>query len=107
MSESDTALQLQQLRLQLDRLEQERQQKAAAPAPVAANPEPPPPQDIPEELSAWFDGDGNIDAEAIIENLKASTAKWLDGIDEDLKEAKPSTILLVFGLGVMVGRLTA
>ena len=107
MSETDTALQLQQLRMQLDRLELERQQKASAAQPVAAAPATPPPQEIPEELSAWIDVDGNIDAEAIIENLKSSTAKWLDGIDEDLKEARPSTILLVFGLGVMVGRLTA
>ena len=112
MAASDSSEQLHQLRSQLDALEQERKARAAsAEAALAAAPDPASPDtesalNIPEELTDWLTDDGEIDAEAILERLKDSTSRWLEGLDEDLKDTKPSTILLVFGLGVMVGRLS-
>jgi hypothetical protein len=112
-SDSEQQLeQLKQLRQQLDQLEDERRRAAAPPPPpgamanAAKSPETEPP-DIPEELSGWIHPDGEVDAEAILDSLKSSTSNWLETINEDLKDTKPATILLVFGLGVMVGRLTA
>jgi hypothetical protein len=35
------------------------------------------------------------------------TKEWLSALNEDLKDTKPTTLLAVFGLGVMVGRLTS
>ena len=115
MPQSDTEQQLQQLRQQLDRLEDERRRAAPVTPDVAASPAAAPdpsggnPQgtNIPEELAAWLDPDGELDAEAVLDSLKSSTSGWLESINEDLKDTNPATILLVFGLGVMVGRLTA
>lgn len=108
MSDNDTAEQLRQLRADLDRLEAQRREHAAPPpAPGTTASAAEPVQELPQELAAWLQQDGDIDAEAIIARLKAGTADWLDGLNDDLKDTKPSTILLLFGLGVVVGRLTA
>jgi hypothetical protein len=111
MSEQDTTEQLYAMRAQLQRMEQERlaREKDAAESeripPVTESA--PESEALPPELASWLGEDTDIDAEAVVANLKAGIGRWLDGFDEDLKNTRPSTLLLVFGLGVMVGKMTA
>ncbi len=111
MSEQDTTEQLYAMRAQLQRIEQERlarEKEATATEqipPVAESA--PESAALPPELASWIGEEGDIDAEAVLDNLKAGVGRWLEGFDEDLKNTRPSTLLLVFGLGVMVGKMTA
>ena len=109
MTQQDTTEQLQALRAQLQQIEQERaahdrQATAAAPRPSESSAAT---QALPPELASWLGENGDIDAQEILDNLKAGIGLWLEGFDEDLKNTRPSTLLLVFGLGVMVGKMTA
>jgi hypothetical protein len=47
-----------------------------------------------------------FDAEEVIDTLSTHAKEWLGTLNEDLKHTKTSTLLTVFGLGVIVGRLT-
>jgi hypothetical protein len=47
-----------------------------------------------------------FDAEDAIHTLSTHARDWLGGLNEDLKHTRPSTLLTVFGLGVIIGRLT-
>ena len=38
-------------------------------------------------------------------DLRGHVRQFLDTVDNDLKGAKPSTLLMVFALGVLIGRL--
>ena len=111
MSDQDTTQQLYALRAQLERLEQERLnrersatdresiQSAAVSAPEM--------EELPPELASWLGEIGDIDAEVILDNLKSGIGGWLEGFDEDIKNTRPSTLLLIFGLGVMVSKMTS
>lgn len=59
-----------------------------------------------EELSALKSMLAEFDAEELIESMSTHASAWLGTLNEDLKNTKPSTLLTVFGLGVIVGRLT-
>ena len=111
MSEQDTTEQLYAMRAQLQRMEQERlarekEATATEQVPPAAE-SAPESAALPPELASWIGEEGDIDAEAVLDNLKTGVGRWLEGFDEDLKNTRPSTLLLVFGLGVMVGKMTA
>ncbi len=106
--------QLEAMRAQLRDSEQQRLQQSEAPPDAPPEPARVPepdnqlfPDELPPELVAWIGEDGDIDAQAILDRLKAGAGRWLEGLDEDLKGVRPSTLLLVFGLGVMVGKMTA
>jgi len=47
-----------------------------------------------------------FDAEDAIDNISTHARQWLDALNKDLKHTNPGTLLTVFGLGVIVGRLT-
>jgi hypothetical protein len=112
MLDSNTAEQLQALRKQLDQLEQEREARtSAAVEPVArtaaaSKPAAVDPDDALSEADSWLFEDGEIDLEAILDGVRNHATDWFDEFNEDLKDTKPSTLLLVFGLGVLVGKLT-
>lgn len=59
-----------------------------------------------EELSALKAMLAEFDAEELIDTVSTHAKAWLGTLNEDLKHTKPSTLLTVFGLGVIVGRLT-
>ena len=84
----------------------ERQQETPARAKATASVTPSG-DTLPPDLADWLGEEGEIDAQAILEDLKAGASRWLGEFNEDLKDTKPSTLLLVFGLGVMVGKMTA
>ena len=57
-------------------------------------------------LSALREMLAEFDAEELIDSISTHAGTWLGALNEDLKNTKPSTLLTVFGLGVIVGRLT-
>jgi outer membrane protein TolC len=59
-----------------------------------------------EELTLLETMLAEFDAEEVIDTLSTHAKEWLGALNEDLKHTKPSTLLTVFGLGVIVGRLT-
>jgi regulator of protease activity HflC (stomatin/prohibitin superfamily) len=59
-----------------------------------------------EELSALKAMLAEFDAEELIDTVSTHAKAWLGTLNEDLKHTKPSTLLTVFGLGVIVGRMT-
>lgn len=109
MADNDVATELAAIREQLQQLEHERStaQSAtgAAPAPVA----PEPTLKVAEEISlesGWLEELENLDPEEVLQKLKSGASEWLQELDSELKDIKPSTLLMVFGAGVLVGRLT-
>ena len=109
MLDSNTAQQLQALRKQLDQLEQEREARASGAIEHVENTSEPAavaPDDALAEAASWLLEDGEIDLEAILDGVRNHASAWFDEFNEDLKDTKPSTLLLVFGLGVLVGKLT-
>jgi len=59
-----------------------------------------------EDLSALKAMLAEFDAEELIDTVSTHAKAWLGTLNEDLKHTKPSTLLTVFGLGVIVGRMT-
>jgi hypothetical protein len=103
MANEDLHAEMELLRKQLEEMKNERQSATATPE--TAEPEPPGASETP---------DASIDAaaEAISsvtdlkgEELVAQLREVLDSLDKDIKDTKPTTLLLVFALGVLVGRL--
>lgn len=47
-----------------------------------------------------------FDAQDVMDTVSTHAREWLSTLNDDLKQTKPSTLLTVFGLGVIVGRLT-
>jgi len=47
-----------------------------------------------------------FDAQDLMDTVSTHSKEWLSTLNEDLRHTKPSTLLTVFGLGVIVGRLT-
>jgi hypothetical protein len=110
MIENDVAAELATLRAQLQQLEQERiRREAPSPAPQAVI-EPRTPlaatKDTEQEDEGWLGGLENLEPEQILERLKDGLGEWFEELNNELKDTKPSTILTIFGLGVLVGRLT-
>ena len=43
----------------------------------------------------------------LLANVSSHAKEWLSALNEDLKETKPTTLLAIFSLGVIVGRLSS
>ena len=99
MAEYDMTAELAALKLQLEKLEQDRF-PAAPPAPESVT------KNANEKGEDWLDGLESLEPEQILERLKAGAGEWFDELNSELKDAKPSTVLTIFGLGVVIGRLT-
>jgi hypothetical protein len=54
----------------------------------------------------WVSELGDLDKEVAMEKLTQLAKSWLVELDRELEAVKPSTVLLIFGLGVMLGKLT-
>lgn len=110
MAPSDMTSELAELQEQLHQLELERakeQQPFASPV-QASEAEP------GDSLSAMATDPGNwleelegLEAEEVLEKIRAAAGEKLGELNEELKDIKPTTLLMIFGLGVVVGRLTS
>ena len=61
---------------------------------------------IPADLKGWLGELEGLDGEQLLARIREEAGRWLGEVDADLRDANPSTLLLVFGLGVLVGRLS-
>lgn len=106
--ENDVAEELATLKAQLQSLEQARaQREAPAPQPaVEPTQASTATEGAQQEDDSWMDDLENLEPEQILGRLKEGLGEWFDDLNEELKETKPSTVLTIFGLGVIVGRLT-
>ena len=99
MANNDTQKEIAMLREQLEAMKKEREiQQEVEDTPEA--------EEITENKPASVAGEttetiSDKDTEDIVEQFK----ELLKTIDEDIKETKPTTLLIVFALGVLVGRL--
>ena len=59
-----------------------------------------------EDLSTLEAMLADFDAQDVMDTVSTHARAWMSTLNEDLKHTKPSTLLTVFGLGVIVGRLT-
>ena len=59
------------------------------------------------ETSNWFEELEGMEAEEVLERIRAAAGDKLGELNEELKDIKPTTLLMIFGLGVVLGRLTS
>ena len=95
MAKDNNQKEIEQLRKQLEEMKREREAQQAAAAESEEQPEVTLEPDSASETTA---ADGT-------EDLMAQFKDLLESIDKDIKDTKPSTLLVVFALGVIVGRL--
>jgi len=111
MANPDLNEEIKEIESQLDDMKQQRKsrQKQAESKVDAADETPQAEADndiSDEELSALKAMLAEFDAEELIDTVSTHARAWLGTLNEDLKHTKPSTLLTVFGLGVIVGRMT-
>ena len=111
MEDQEIVAELETLRAQLKRFEQARLQhtlSASEPTGAANARASDTAQESPREsVEDWLSGLDDLDTTQILERIKDVTGNWFVDINDDLKDVSPATLLLIFGLGVMVGRLTS
>lgn len=111
MTKPDLNEEIEEIGSQLNNMKQQRKsRKKQAKNKVDAVDETPRAEDdsdlSDEDLSALKAMLAEFDAEELIDTVSTHAKAWLGTLNEDLKHTKPSTLLTVFGLGVIVGRLT-
>lgn len=99
MANEDLQLEIELLQAQLNEIKNKREAEPAKPEPEI---EEPPVESSPTGTSSAEPAAGD---ESITEDLLVQFREMLDSIDKDIKDTKPSTLLIVFALGVLVGRL--
>ena len=93
MANEDILQEIESLRQQLEAMKHEREAGRAAPGEA---------QDQSEETAIPLPASLSKDS---IEDLLSQFKELLESIDKDIKDTKPTTLLVVFALGVLVGRL--
>jgi hypothetical protein len=99
MANEDLKLEIELLRAQLDEIKNVRETEPAAPE---SDTEEPP---VERSQTESFSAEPAAADESIADDLLVQFREMLDSIDKDIKDTKPSTLLIVFALGVLVGRL--
>lgn len=99
----DTNAELTELQGLLERLQAQRMEGSDMTPPGATDTAL---QRPPEWLEEWLDENGDLDADALLANLRKLGGDWIEGFNEDLAAVKPSSVVAVFALGVLFGRLT-
>jgi hypothetical protein len=102
---------IKEIGAQLDNMKHQRKsrKKQAEDATDATDQKLPPEDDgdiSAEDLSMLEAMLAEFDAQELMDTVSTHAREWLSTLNEDLKHTKPSTLLTVFGLGVIVGRLT-
>ena len=100
MTDESLSAEIELLRKQLDAMRNERES-------AVDHSKEPEPEAVPaEDQETSTSVDEIIDAVKNAEvDLSGHVRQFLDNVDNDLKDAKPSTLLMVFALGVLIGRL--
>ena len=111
MTNADLNEEIKDIGSHLDSMKQQRKsRKKQAENKVDAADEKTPPEDddkiSAEDLSTLEAMLAEFDAQDLLDTVSTHAREWMSTLNEDLKHTKPSTILTVFGLGVIVGRLT-
>lgn len=111
MANPDLNEEIKDIRSHLDSMKQQRKsRKKQAENKVDAADKKTPPEDgddiSDEDLSTLEAMLAEFDAQEVMDTVSTHAKEWLSALNEDLKHTKPSTLLTVFGLGVIVGRLT-
>jgi hypothetical protein len=99
MANEDLQQEIEHLRAKLSEIKKKREAEASAPEPDI---EEQPVESSQTDASSAEPASAN---ESIAEDLLVQFREMLDSIDKDIKDTKPSTLLIVFTLGVLVGRL--
>jgi hypothetical protein len=99
MANDDLKLEVELLRAQLDKIKNAREAEPDEPEPETDK--------QPVDRSQTESSSAELAAadESMTEDLLEQFREMLDSIDKDVKDTKPSTLLIVFALGVLVGRL--
>lgn len=99
MANEDLRAEIELMRKQLEELQKEREAETK-PSDVV-EPEQPAVSQVLGEAGEATASATDVKGEDLVAQLK----ELLDSIDKDIKDTKPTTLLLVFALGVLVGRL--
>jgi hypothetical protein len=99
MANEDLQLEIELLRTQLDEIKRDSKTEPAKTS--VDNEEQAVEEAESESASTETPASEDINAEDIVSQFK----ELLESIDQDIKDTKPSTLLIVFALGVLVGRL--
>jgi hypothetical protein len=111
MTTPDLIDEINEIGAHLDKMKQQQKskKKQAESENSAADKKPPIEDDIDlsdEDLSTLEAMLAEFDAQDVMDTVSTHAREWLSTLNEDLRHTKPSTLLTVFGLGVIVGRLT-
>ncbi len=98
MADENLRAEIESLRAQLSTLKSEREASAKSSEPDSETPSDEEPVDAAVEATPGAESEGQHD-------LAAQFHELLDSLDKDLRETKPSVLLIVFALGVLIGRL--
>ena len=101
MTSRDSMQKLQELRAQLQQLEQQHPGTLEAATDTAPNAD-----THLDGLQDWLAQLQDVEGEELLRRIREEAGQWLGELDADLKEIEPATIFALFGLGVLVGRLT-
>lgn len=96
MANDDLMDEIELLSKQLEEMKKEREAQQAAATPETEEP----PEEVADSVSA-----SEAESDDSPEDLIAQFKELLGSIDKDIKDTKPTTLLAVFALGVLVGRL--
>ena len=99
MANEDLQLEIELLQAQLNDMKNKRENEPAEPDPEKEDPP------VDSSAKGASSAEPAADDESIAEDLLVQFREMLDSIDKDIKDTKPSTLLIVFALGVLVGRL--
>lgn len=102
MANEDIKDEMELLRKQLDEMKKERQTELAD---DAAETEKQTAEESTSESDSVSEDVADKDSADSNDDLAAQFKGFLESIDEDIKDTKPSTLFAVFALGVLVGRL--
>jgi hypothetical protein len=100
MANDDLSEEIQLLRTQLEEL-QKQQDSAETQDSLGIEDEPQEEMEQPVPVATTVAGNGADVSQELVNQFR----DLLDSIDKDIKDAKPTTLLIVFALGVLVGRL--
>ncbi len=110
MATHDMTSELAELREQLHQLELDRVKEQQTVVSQVQASQPGPDDSAPAgaaDSSNWFEELEGLEAEEVLERIRAAAGDKLGELNAELKDIKPSTLLLIFGLGVVLGRLTS
>jgi ElaB/YqjD/DUF883 family membrane-anchored ribosome-binding protein len=99
MANEDLQAEIELLRQQLNALQSDRESASASTEPEKDEQD----KEQKEPATALDEILSEVDMDKL--DLAAQFRELLDSLDKDIKDTKPSTLLIVFALGVLIGHL--